>query len=66
MSVREEIAMWTNLTEPRVRVSQQTIKVRKNLIFGAVLMKNRRVSKQKFAQLTGRLISGNFMQPMVS
>ena len=27
MSVREEIAMWTNLTEPRVRVSEYTIRV---------------------------------------
>ena len=27
MSVREEIAMWTNLTEPRVRVSSYLLKV---------------------------------------
>ena len=27
MSTREEISMWTNLTEPRVRVSEYTIKV---------------------------------------
>ena len=27
MSTREEISMWTNLTEPRVRVSEYSIKV---------------------------------------
>ena len=27
MSTREDIAMWTSLTEPRIRVSQTTIKV---------------------------------------
>ena len=27
MSTREEISMWTNLTEPRVRVSEYNIKV---------------------------------------
>ena len=36
MSTREEIAMWTNLTEPRVRVSEYTIKVRnRSLLRGA-------------------------------
>lgn len=31
MSTREEISMWTNLTEPRVRVSEYSIKVSANL-----------------------------------
>lgn len=32
MSTREEISMWTNLTEPRVRVSEYTIKVHRNFV----------------------------------
>ena len=32
MSTREEISMWTNLTEPRVRVSEYTIKVHSNFV----------------------------------
>ena len=31
MSTREEISMWTNLTEPRVRVSEYSIKVSADL-----------------------------------
>lgn len=32
MSTREEIAMWTNLTEARVRVSKTVIYFRKNVL----------------------------------